>query len=164
MAFGVGQEPLEDAIHDVFLHLIERGHRPWERKDVKYYLLNCLKNRLRSSRRREMTRGQGGGAGELPFEIKVDGFEIIEEEEERRALAARVESMLRALTARQREAIYLRYTQGLGLDEIAGLLGISLKATRKLLYRAIEQMRGSEPTVPLLLLLSRCVPAGDFKS
>jgi RNA polymerase sigma factor (sigma-70 family) len=158
MAFGVRREVLEDAVQDVFLHLIERGYRPWEGKNVKYYLLNCLKNRLRSIARREARHERVEATGEPRFTIKVDGFEIIEEEEERLALARRLENMLRGLTDRQREAIYLRYTQELGFDEIARLLGISTKSARKLVYRAIEQMRAGVPPVALLLLLSRLLP------
>lgn len=30
IAFGISKELLEDAIHDVFLHLYEREHKLWE--------------------------------------------------------------------------------------------------------------------------------------
>ncbi len=49
--------------------------------------------------------------------------------------------MLCSLTGRQREAIYLRYMQELEYDEIAVLLNLTTKGTRKLIYRAIERMR-----------------------
>ena len=43
IAFGISKELLEDAIHDVFLHLYEREHKLWESQNMKFYLLNCLK-------------------------------------------------------------------------------------------------------------------------
>ena len=55
--------------------------------------------------------------------------------------------MLDSLTDRQREAVYLRYTQGLSYEEIGKLMGIQPKAAQKLVYRAIEQMRKIQPQI-----------------
>jgi DNA-directed RNA polymerase specialized sigma24 family protein len=54
IAFGISKELLEDAIHDVFLHLYEREHKLWESQNMKFYLLNCLKNRIRTIKKKEM--------------------------------------------------------------------------------------------------------------
>lgn len=145
MAFGVERELLEDAIQDVFLFLYEHPHHLEGSGNVKFYLLNCLKNRLRSLKRREVNTENLDDTNEYSFLIKVDGFEVIEEEEERIAIARQVEEMLQSLTDRQREAIYLRYMHGLGFDEIAELMGIKTKAAQKLVYRAIDYMRENYP-------------------
>ena len=58
-----------------------------------------------------------------------------------------LKKMLDSLTDRQRESVYLRYTQGLSYEEIGKLMGIQPKAAQKLVYRAIEQMRKIQPQI-----------------
>jgi RNA polymerase sigma factor (sigma-70 family) len=52
-----------------------------------------------------------------------------------------LEHMLGALTEKQRTAVTLRYGHELKLEEVAGVLGISVKNTRVILDRAIARMR-----------------------
>ena len=121
IAFGISKELLEDAIHDVFLHLYEREHKLWESLEE--------------------------GSDNYSFLIEVNGFELIDEEKERAAMQKQLKKMLDSLTDRQREAVYLRYTQGLSYEEIGKLMGIQPKAAQKLVYRAIEQMRKIQPQI-----------------
>ena len=79
--------------------------------------------------------------------IEVNSFELIDEEKERAAMQKQLKKMLDSLTDRQREAVYLRYTQGLSYEEIGKLMGIQPKAAQKLVYRAIEQMRKIQPQI-----------------
>ena len=84
IAFGISKELLEDAIHDVFLHLYEREHKLWESQNMKFYLLNCLKNRIRTIKKKEMnTEFLEEGSDNYSFLIEVNGFELIDEEKER---------------------------------------------------------------------------------
>lgn len=87
IAFGISKELLEDAIHDVFLHLYEREHKLWESQNMKFYLLNCLKNRIRTIKKKEMnTEFLEEGSDNYSFLIEVNGFELIDEEKERAAM------------------------------------------------------------------------------
>ncbi|MCS3199892.1 RNA polymerase sigma factor [Candidatus Bacteroides intestinigallinarum] len=87
------------------------------------------------------------GSDNYSFLIEVNGFELIDEEKERAAMQKQLKKMLDSLTDRQREAVYLRYTQGLSYEEIGKLMGIQPKAAQKLVYRAIEQMRKIQPQI-----------------
>lgn len=142
MAFGVDKETVLDAIHDVFLHIIERENEIKEHANAKFYLLCSLKNRLFSIKRKEVAFENIDDADDYNFSIAVSGLQdVIEEEEERIRLTSQIENMLAELTGRQREVIYLRYTQSLSYEEIANLLQITPKAVRKLNYRALERMK-----------------------
>ena len=70
----------------------------------------------------------------------------------------RLQEMLNALTPRQREAIYLRYTQGLSYEEVGRVMGIQPTAAQKLVYRAIEEMRNRHPQMLCWLLLCLMQP------
>ena len=146
IAFGISKELLEDAIHDVFLHLYEREHKLWESQNMKFYLLNCLKNRIRTIKKKEMnTEFLEEGSDNYSFLIEVNGFELIDEEKERAAMQKQLKKMLDSLTDRQREAVYLRYTQGLSYEEIGKLMGIQPKAaqTRNPVRQALVSSTGT---------------------
>lgn len=151
---GVDDDALYDLIHDVFLHFFEHQNEIIDNDNVKYYLFRCLKNRMISEKRKEVTMEDIDESDDYVFSIAVSGLDYIEEEEERKEIAEQIENMLCSLTGRQREAIYLRYMQELEYDEIAVLLHLTTKGTRKLIYRAIERMRGQYGPVLFYFFLS----------
>lgn len=154
VALGVEKEMLYDLIHDVFLHLIEHQNEIPGEGNEKYYLFRSLKNRLISQKRKEISFEDIEEVDDYEFSISVSGLELIEEEEERKEVAGLVEEMLQCLTGRQKEAIYLRFMQGLEYDEIAKLLGLTTKGTRKLIYRGLDRIREQYAAALIYLLLS----------
>lgn len=154
MALGVEEDTLHDLIHDVFLHLFEHQNEIQEGENEKYYLLRCLKNRLISVQRKKIDFEELPATDHYPFLMTVSGLEI-EEEEERLEVSSLIENMMQCLTGRQREAIYLRYMQELEYDEIAVLLGLTTKSTRKLVYRALDHIREEYGQGFLILLFSK---------
>jgi RNA polymerase sigma factor (sigma-70 family) len=58
------------------------------------------------------------------------------------------------LSDRQKEAIYLRYHQGLTVDQVAEVLNLNYQSTKNLLHRAIHQLRKDFPISSLFLLLN----------
>ncbi len=153
MAFGIDKETVLDAIHDVFLQIYERKDSLHIHSNAKFFFLSCLKNRLFTIKRKEIPFEPLEKINEYSFSISVSGLEeIIEEEEDRKRLTAKIESMLNRLTSKQREVVYLRYMQNLNYEEIAMLLHITPKAVRKLNYRALARMKGHYGILFLLLL------------
>jgi RNA polymerase sigma factor (sigma-70 family) len=67
----------------------------------------------------------------------------------------RLGQALQNLTSRQREAIFLRFYEGLSYEEVAGIMSISVKATYKLMSRALLQLKEtlSLPVLTILLLV-----------
>ena len=80
----------------------------------------------------------------------MTGLDLLINKEERTKLMNRIEKMLQCLTARQREAIYLRYMQELSYEEIAEMLHITEKGSRKLVSRAMIELKNVK-------LLPRCM-------
>ena len=159
MAFGIGKEELEDCVQDVFLYLYEHDCRLWESDNIKAYLLKCLKNRILIEKRRNILLEEfTEDKVEDEFTIEVNGFELIMDEKEQMEKIQRLQEMLNALTPRQREAIYLRYTQGLSYEEVGRVMGIQPTAAQKLVYRAIEEMRNRHPQMLCWLLLCLMQP------
>ena len=78
------------------------------------------------------------------------------EEEEQMQIKTSIEQMLNTLTDRQREIIYLRYVQEYDYPQIAELLQISVHGCRKLVSKAIFNLR--ERYGALFLSLASLIP------
>lgn len=67
--------------------------------------------------------------------------------------AAEITKAVAALTSRQREAIFLRFYEGLPYEQVAGMLNITVKATYKIVARALEELRQALTVSGCFLLL-----------
>ena len=152
MAFGVDKDVVLDIIHDVFLNLYEKGDR-LQIENVKFYLLKSLKNRIISMKRQEVSFLNIEYNDDYEFLIRVDGLELVDDEEERKEYADQIEYLLGLLTGKQREVIYLHFMQELSYEEIGQMLRISTKSVRKLTYRAIERMQEEKLVLGMAFLL-----------
>jgi RNA polymerase sigma factor (sigma-70 family) len=56
-------------------------------------------------------------------------------------LHQKLQTSLLSLTTRQREAIFLRYYEGLSYDEVSSILGISVKGTYKIIARSLSSLK-----------------------
>jgi len=53
----------------------------------------------------------------------------------------KINSALENLSARQKEAIYLRYIQSLSYEEISGLMGIQIPSLYNLIFKGLNSMK-----------------------
>jgi len=151
---GFDRETCKDAIHDVFFKLCFDKTRLDEVRNIRFYLLRSLKNRLLDLyklKKETSELPEDITADDLPFTVHVTIEDQLIQSEEENNLRANVEKMLQSLTDRQREIIYLRFSQGCEYEEIAQLMNISVHSCRKLSYKAISKLKDSP--VPLALLL-----------
>lgn len=143
---GFDSETSKDAIHDIFYKLCINEKQLDSVANVRYYLLCSLKNRLLDiyKQRKNMSQLPSDSTNqELPFTIHITIEDTLIQSEEEKKLKTIVGHMLQSLTSRQREIIYLRYTQECEYEEIALLMNISVHSCRKLIYKAITKLRSS---------------------
>ncbi|WP_106831439.1 RNA polymerase sigma factor [Parabacteroides pacaensis] len=152
-AFGFNDEELMDAIHDVFLHIMDTSISKSKKEHLKFYLLCSLKNRLISMKRRPIIYESIEEINEYTFSLQVTELDLLEEKEEKEHIKKLIEEMLQTLTDRQREAIYLRFMQELEYEQVAELLGMTPKGVRKLIYRAINHIRDTYGPTTLFFFL-----------
>lgn len=140
IGLGFAANKCKDAIHDVFCKMVTGANDLSEIKNIRFYLLRSLKNRLLDMEKRER-RMTYDPMEEHVFHAEVSVTDLLVEGEERDRLAERVQKLLDSLTNNQREAIYLRYIQEMDYEEIAALLDISAEYARKLVYRGMLKLR-----------------------
>lgn len=71
---------------------------------------------------------------------------------------AQIGKALQSLTSRQREAIFLRFYEGLSYEQVAQMLNITVKATYKLIARAMEELRHAFNVLGCFLLFCSLLP------
>ena len=61
--------------------------------------------------------------------------------EESNLLRSKVKKLLDCLSGQQREALYMKFSLGLGYDEIGEILNINSDSVKKLIYRTMKKLR-----------------------
>lgn len=140
MSLGFASDVCMDAIQDVFFKLYLRKDELQHIENIGFYLFRSLRNRLIDLQKQQHTTKTIDDET-LAFFIEVSVDESFEHEEERLLLKEKVERLLRLLTNRQREAVYLRHMEELDYEQIAGIMEMNAASVRKLVYRALEVIR-----------------------
>lgn len=153
MGLGYGKEVLKDAIQDVFLSILQNRESLNEVKNIKFFLLRSLKNRLMNISR-DKKHSVDIDDHQEHYSIKVTVLDKIIEEEKKTSIEQKIESMLGLLSSRQREAVYLRFIQELDYSEIGIILKMQAPSVRNLVARGIAKIRSEHIENIILLLLT----------
>jgi RNA polymerase sigma factor (sigma-70 family) len=151
---------IEDSIQDIFLDYWKRNDALIQPEALNSYLFTAFRYSLFKKIQSEKRLTVLSAEYEEP-DFSADHFIILREtsaETEKKVLEA-----LLQLTGRQREALFLRFYEGLSFEEIAGIMGISVKASYKLMARSLLQLKNTL-SVPVYLLLLGCLLAMEKNS
>ncbi|MDR2626828.1 MAG: sigma-70 family RNA polymerase sigma factor [Dysgonamonadaceae bacterium] len=156
LSYGTGlgfeREVLKDAIQDVFMKLYINRRQLADVQNLKFYLFRSLKNRLLDIQK-SLVELNDIADYESNFSVKTTILDEMIEGEDKIAIQQKIDRLLSALTARQREAIYLRFLHEMEYDEIAQLLDMTPQACRKLVFRGIKRIRNENIGLFLIIVL-----------
>lgn len=129
-------EDAQDLLQEALAHAFLRFHQLRDARRFKVWLLRVVRTRFLMARRRRRLPVDGDGvphhavsAGEAPIDGRHAGLP-----------PALVAGILR-LPAGQREVLELHYLQELGVDEVAGVLGLRPGTVKVRLHRARERLK-----------------------
>lgn len=149
---GYSADDCMDAVQDIFYKLYFRRNELRHVSNPRVYLFRSFRNRLFDIRKQQKkTHSLEIDINALPIEPSV--AEHFENKEEDILIKQKVEKLLSVLTNRQREAIYLRYIQGVEYDEMVTILNMNLDSVWKLVYRALDTIRKNVLDNPLSILI-----------
>ncbi|HEX5554921.1 MAG TPA: sigma-70 family RNA polymerase sigma factor [Chitinophagaceae bacterium] len=138
--FAVDGTLIEDCIQEVFTWCWSRRSCLVKIKDLRSYLFvafrHCL---LKSVRHGHEVIGLSSAADLFSLELAAD--ELCVTAESHHEQQDYLKKAFHALTPRQKEAIFLKFYENMSYEEIAAVLDISVKATYKLIGRAISELR-----------------------
>ena len=142
----------EDCLQDLFLTILETRERLGHTDSIKFYLMRSL--------RREIVRKLNGnhhmldGAEhEVDFQVEFQYEPTWLDSQISRERSEAVLRELNQLPARQKEALFLKFFDGLSYDEIAGIMGIETTSAYKVIYKAIASLQKRRPVDLLTILL-----------
>ena len=149
-----GEDLVKDCVQDVFVDIWTYRYKLNEAIVVKAYLLSSVRKRIARLHHREhiFSNIKNIDSLEFLFDFSIEDRLIADE-----TTAKKVEQLnksINQLSDRQKEAIYLRYHQGLSVEQVAEVLNLNYQSTKNLLHRAILQLRKDFPISVLFLLLN----------
>lgn len=144
---------VEDCLQDFFIDLWHKRENLGDAKVVHAYLLSSFRRRLfrekeKTNRFRIVTETPDDYDFNVEFDIES---ELINKEQQQESFA-KLQQHLSTLTKRQREAIYLRFYQGLEYPDIAQIMAINHHSAVNLVYDAIKLIRKNWVVFCLFLL------------
>ncbi len=136
------EELVKDSIQEIFIQLIQKRHLLKRTERIKGLLYKLLRNKIideiklinRSKKVDHLVFNSS-----IPFETDAENQYIGLEDE--KIQNQRVTSALNLLSSHQREAMFLKYSDGLSYELIAQVMGISVASSRTLIYRSIKQLK-----------------------
>ena len=129
---------IEDAIQEVFLDAWAKKGKMLQVRSVEAYFFSSFRYIL--FQKLKQNKKQPGNEG-FPEEPSFSIESVLINREMHRALQVKLKIAFERLTTRQCEAVFLRFYQNLSYDQVAQVLGISVKATYKIIARSLTALR-----------------------
>lgn len=135
---------VKDCIQEVFIHLIDNKRKLHFAELSSAYIFKAFRNQLFEELRTRNNRSNIVKSLSFSETIYSESSEQLtvrsEEEFHRRRI---LEAALASLSNYQREAIFLKYSQGFGYDKIAEILDVDIASARTLVYRSLKKIKES---------------------
>ncbi|MFD1605158.1 RNA polymerase sigma factor [Flavobacterium artemisiae] len=148
-------EKVQDCVQDVFADIWLYRNSLQEYVTVKAYLLSSVRKRIARLFERDHIFRKTTSTEKLEFLFDFSIENDLVEDELTAERVLYLNKLLNELPARQKEALYLRYHQGLNVEQIAEMLDVNYQSANNLLYRGLLSLRKEwKGSIPLILLLS----------
>jgi RNA polymerase sigma factor (sigma-70 family) len=148
-------DKVQDCVQDVFADVWLYRHSLPESVVVKAYLLSSIRKRIarQYDRDRIFRKIAGTDSIDFLFDFSVEHHLINDESTAESVLY--LNKLLNDLPPRQKEALYLRYSQGLSVNQIAAVLQLNYQSASNLLHRALLTLRREwKGTISLIAIIS----------
>ena len=137
---------VKDSIQDLFYYLWEHRSGLGDTDNIRRYLFTALRRNLISQAAEQLavqpiSQLTGNGVQETSPSYETQWIEQQTSEEHRQEL----QTALRKLSKRQREAVFLKYYQDMSTEEMATVMHINRRAVYKLLTKAIRNLQQTWP-------------------
>ncbi len=140
--FASDANMVEDCMHDLFMDLWNNRERLGPNTGIRPYLLVSLRRRIFKKVQTQHQRFSSNEPVEADFKAELAVDEGIISSETDQETAAKLQAAFQQLSARQREAVYLKFYQELEYQEICDIMGVSYQSARNLVSEALRSLRG----------------------
>jgi RNA polymerase sigma factor (sigma-70 family) len=148
------REFIKDSIQELLIHI-------WEKREtihiqfVSIYFLKALRNQLLQEFRRNNTSRPLLDINDID---ELSDYQTIETEIEKNEVYSKNQVMVRTaindLPRRQKEAVFLKYFEGMDNEQIADFMHVNRQSVANLLFKAISALKSAIPVSHILLLVA----------
>jgi RNA polymerase sigma factor (sigma-70 family) len=150
------EEKVQDCVQDVFTDIWIYRNGLQSSVVVKAYLLSSVRKRIARLNERDHIFRKSTSTDSIAFllEFSVE-HDLIDDDYATKEKVNHLNNLLNNLPVRQKEALYLRYHQGLTVEQIADMLEVNYQSASNLLYRGLLTLRKEwKGSFSLILALS----------
>lgn len=148
---------VKDCIQELFYELINHRSSLGSTNNIKFYLLKSLRRKIaRNSGKIIHLRFENNESEEMKANQEPSAENMLIDEETNFEMEGKVKVLLQKLSKRQKEAIYLKFYQELGYDEISEVMSISYQSARTIIFKAIKTLRlevGNSKIISMFLIM-----------
>jgi len=141
LQIGADQILVEESIQELFTHLFESYDHFGEVRYVRAYLFKAFRRRVVAIMGYEKGRkdSENRWLDHVDMRFSINDFDNLHVDREK--LQSVLVDALNKLPWRQREAVYLRYYNGLSTKEIADIMGAANQTVLNTLFQALKKLR-----------------------
>lgn len=147
----------EDIIQDLFVKLIRTREHLSQTTSIKFYLFRSFRTLALDKIKTEKKFLTIDEPGDELFAVQLTPEHRLINKEEYELIKEKLSVALSALTPRQREALFLRYSEGFSYAEVSEMMELTTKSTYKLMARAIEALKDQIPFLVSVILLQKII-------
>lgn len=149
---GGDNEMVEDLIQDLFLKLYQKKIILEDNTKLRSFLFRALKNLICNQLLRN-AKLQSLPDYDFAFDLDYTIDEQLSWMHDQ-GLSDEVHHILKGLTGRQKEIIYLRFIHEMSFEEISEIMKINIQSARNLLFRSMEKIRKESSSATILFLIN----------
>ncbi|WP_316828257.1 sigma-70 family RNA polymerase sigma factor [Pedobacter miscanthi] len=150
--FTKDKDLIKECIQDLFVGLWTKRNSVGNPEHVKHYLYKSFRHAI-FKKTFQLSKNETYEETEnYSFQVVLNVEESIIDYEKQVQISEQLQNALAKLTARQREAIFLKFYEQLSYEEIAEVMGITVKAGYKIMARSLDYLRNNLSKDDLLLL------------
>lgn len=137
------QNLVPDCVQEVFIEVWTYRQTLATPGSVKAYLLSAVRRRIARRIERDAVFRHPEEVKDTELSISFTVLDNMISDEETRIQVQQLNLLLNKLPERQKEVLYLRYNQGLEVNQISELMQINTQSVSNLLQRALKHLRGA---------------------
>ena len=148
---GGDNEMVEDLIQDLFLKLYQKKIILEDNTRLRPFLFRALKNLIYNQLLRN-AKLQPLRDYDFAFDLNYTIDEQLSLTQDQ-GLSDEIHHILKGLTGRQKEIIYLRFVHEMSFEEISEIMEINIQSARNLLTRSMEKLRKEVSSTTILFFI-----------
>jgi RNA polymerase sigma factor (sigma-70 family) len=150
--FSLDKDLIKDCIQELFVQLWTNRNSVGTPRHVKNYLFKSFRNLILKKTFRLGKNQDFDETEDYEFNVSLNIEETLIHDERRKQISEQLQGTISRLTARQREAIFLKFYEQLSYEEIAEVMGITVKASYKIMARSLGFLRDNLSKEDLIVL------------